>query len=440
MDNKQEQDGDEQAKAGILGLNQLSYRLQPDLSVCVSRSICQHYPQSTSALPQETSVFTLNSGSAFIDWHESYLSIDVKNTSVQTGTAWFGRFGGSACNLVDQITISSRSGQVIETISKANLLAAIRVQYERALGDTTFGAGSCAGIAELNDAGVSEVADPLGWTMNSVIRFCIPLTMISPLFAGSKSLWPASLCSGLRVEILWARPAAAMCSTKADAGQTMNYSIANISINAQSYLLSDLVLRNLNSISASAGLEVVSSTYFSAIGQRNVSMYSTELAKAASRALMCIYSEKLSGPRPITESPMAAAALSSTSYCAEFQFRLGSLYFPSRSVRGNSARETAPQIMSHSLMAFNSYRPGRGCTMSEKEFRNGGCVFAQSLERSNCLELAGQPLSNSRVLQLQANFVDALVPPQTSVSHDSSFYLKHVILIRVFSQNCTIEI
>ena len=436
MENKQDQDGDEQAKAGILGLNNLSYRLQPDLSVCVSRSITQHYPQSTSALPLETSVFTLNSGSAFIDWHESYLSLDVKNTSVQTGTAWFGRFGGSACNLVDSIVISSRSGQVIETISRANLLAAIRVQYERALGDTLFGAGSCAGIAELDNAGLAEVTNPLDWTVNSTIRFCIPLTMISPLFAGSKSLWPASLCSGLRIEILWARPAAAMCSNKADAGQTMNYSISNISINAQSYLLSDLVLRNLNSISASSGLEVVSSTYFSAVGQRNVSMYSNEMAKAASRALMCIYTEKKSGPRPIVESPMAAAALDATNYCAEFQFRLGSLYFPSRSVRGNSARETAPQIMSNSLMAFNSYRPGRGCTMSEKEFRNGGCVYAQSLERSNVLELAGQPLSNSRVLQLQANFVD----DAAASSHDSAFYLKHVILIRVFSQNCTIEI
>jgi hypothetical protein len=363
----------------------------------------------------------------------------VKNTSVQTGTAWFGRFGGSACNLVEQITISSRSGQVIETISKANLLAAIRVQYERSFSDTTFGAGSCAGIAELDNAGTTEVVDPLGWAVGSTIRFCIPLTMISPLFAGSTSLWPASLCSGLRVEILWARPSSAMCSNTPDNGQTMNYAISNISINAQSYLLSDLVLRNLNSLSATSGLEVVSSTYFSATGQRNVSLYSAELAKAASRALMCVYSEKLSGPRPITESPMASAALDS-SYCAEFQFRLGSLYFPARSVRGNSARETAPQIMSHSLMAFNSYRPGSGCTVSEKEFRTGACVYAQSLERSNVLELAGQPLSNSRVLQLQANFVDTLVPPATSVSHDSSFYLKHVILIRVFSQNCTIEI
>ena len=78
MDEKQQ---DSTIKASILGVNNLVFSLQPDLSVAVSKTMVKHYPQAQKHVARDTMIFTLNSGSSFVDFKDSYLSIDVKNTS-----------------------------------------------------------------------------------------------------------------------------------------------------------------------------------------------------------------------------------------------------------------------------------------------------------------------------------------------------------------------
>ena len=50
----------------------------------------------------------------------------------------------------------------------------------------------------------------------------------------------------------------------------------------------------------------------------------------------------------------------------------------------------------------------------------------------NVLDLAGQPSSNSRIINLMARFTDTL-------TRESEFYLFYAQLIRVFSSNCVVE-
>ena len=71
--------------------------------------------------------------------------------------------------------------------------------------------------------------------------------------------------------------------------------------------------------------------------------------------------------------------------------------------------------------------------VTEKRFREGCAAYAQSFERSNVLDLAGQPSSNSRIINLMARFTDTLTP------RESEFYLFYAQLIRVFSSNCVVE-
>ena len=107
--------GDSGVKAGVLNLNALSFSLMPDMSVAVSRCITKQFPQQQIHSPRDVMTFVLNTGSNFIDAADSFLNIDVQNTSSggttdATNVVWFGANGGSACNLFSRISVTSRSG------------------------------------------------------------------------------------------------------------------------------------------------------------------------------------------------------------------------------------------------------------------------------------------------------------------------------------------
>ena len=131
MDSKQGGE-DSTAKASILAVNQLTYQLAPDLSVAVSRTMVKQFPMTQKHTSRDSMIFTLNSGSSYVDFKDSYISFDCKNTSPGAGgSAFFGSSGGSACNFFNRLTISSRSGQIIERIDRLNQLCAIRHNYEK---------------------------------------------------------------------------------------------------------------------------------------------------------------------------------------------------------------------------------------------------------------------------------------------------------------------
>ena len=212
------------------------------------------------------------------------------------------------------------------------------------------------------------------------------------------------------------------------------FEISNATLNLQSYLLSDVVLRSLNEMSASSGLELVHSTVYSAVGQRSSSLLTSEIGKSASRCLKAIYHERAVTSAALTADPFAAPTWTSGGYYVqELQWRLGSLFFPNTSIRGDGPRESAPELYAMALQAFGQMT-GSAPTVStsELEYRQGKAVYAQSFERSSVLDLAGQPSSNSRIISLVSRFSDSAV-------HDSSFYLFFAQLIRVFSSNAVVE-
>lgn len=106
-----------------MSLNKLTYTLDPDLSVCVSRTYKTHFFQSKNYLPGATAVCIVNSGADYIDAQNSYLKVTVKNTGARPTS--FGPLG-SACNLFSRIIITSRSGEEIERVESLNLLCSHR--------------------------------------------------------------------------------------------------------------------------------------------------------------------------------------------------------------------------------------------------------------------------------------------------------------------------
>ena len=105
----------------------------------------------------------------------------------------------------------------------------------------------------------------------------IPLGCLSPFFDNCNQLVPCQLASGLRIELQLEDGKA--CMVQSTTGVTA--SPFEITLNLQSYLLSDVVLRTLNEMSVSSGLELVHSTVYSAVGQWNSSLLTSELGKSA---------------------------------------------------------------------------------------------------------------------------------------------------------------
>ena len=99
-----------------------------------------------------------------------------------------------------------------------------------------------------------------------------------------------------------------------------SYEISNATLNLQSYLLSDVVLRTLNEMSASSGLELVHQTVYAAVGQRNSSLLTSEIGKSASRCIKALYHEKQVSSSALTQDPFASPTWSSTYYVQELQW------------------------------------------------------------------------------------------------------------------------
>jgi hypothetical protein len=380
---------------GLLTINRLNYTLPNDLSVCISRTGTNQFFQAKTYSPSQNMICILNTGARYINPERSYLRLDFKNTS--TDSVSFGQ--GSACNLFDRLLVSGRDGSVLERIDNLNGLARIRQLYER---DSHYNQ-TVMSAAGTRYNGTSEAANSRHFIQpNETVRFCIPMSAISPLFA-SKQLLPNSLASGMRFDLQLATAARAMQkSTAVTTTDPLSYEIVDCAIVCESYQLSDLILRNLNQMSSSSGLEYIFTTWFSTSGRRNTNSINIESRKAVSRALMMFYSETV----PESANDYKIDCFKSVPpQWLDVQCRVGSLYLPTQSsLRASTAELLSPEIYSQSLLAFEKFRGAMGTAgVGLDQFEDGAAVFASSLERDT-LGGSGIPLSNSRTLAVDATF------------------------------------
>ena len=408
----------------VLGINALSYSMPPDLSVVVSRADCNQFFQGSSFSPSSSGSCIWNTGSSYIDPKETYLILDVKNENdIVSSNTWFGK-DLTACNLINRLTISSRSGVIIEQIANVNVLAAIRAKYEISSKDQAELSMAGALPAYPTGSGVSE-----WWPRKKIKRFSIPMTLLSPWFGSVNMLLPSSLASGLKFEFLFESALNALVA--GSSGHIPVYSIVGARMLTSNYTLSDVVQRNLNQSAASSGLEIISSTYFSQSGSRSTNVVNLDVSKSVSRALSAFYIEKLDAADS-TDSKLVSSPIVPTDYITECQWRVGSLYFPQSSVR-TTEDGWEPSAVDLYIMALQSF--GRkGCVTTLDRFMSDSAILGVSLERSTVTELAGIPLSNSRMLSLNVSWNSAPSARKYNV------FLKHAVLIRCFANSISVEI
>ena len=192
-------------------------------------------------------------------------------------------------------------------------------------------------------------------------------------------------------------------------------------------------------MSSTSGLEIVINTVSTTLGSRITSSVNMEVRKAVSRSLCVVYTERPSKAAAGVSKTcaLASAALSLHAGVIDHSFQLGSQYFPNTSVRGTNPMLAAPETYIHMLQTFRRFSPENSrakCSFRGFQF-GGSAAIGTSLERSEALSLAGQPLSNSRVLALNATFEDT-----PTVNLNCSMFLWYVALIRVFNSNTVVEI
>jgi len=397
--------------SGILVKNDLVYSLPPDLSVAVERRTIRQYSQGTDYVDGQRCTFVLNTGADFVDFTSSYLTFEFQLSSAPNGSVTFGNDRiGSACNLINRITVSTRSGDEITRIDNCNVLASqlLYTDYDSEYFDTIATSGE-------------HVNTELSTTP---IRVLIPLERLSGFFKYDK-LAPSPLCSGLRIEILFESAAQALYSTATT--EAVRYKITQPSLVMEQHRLTDAVSRAILSEAASNGLEVVVSDWFHSLHTTAEATVNAEVRKAVSRAQKIMAVPRLAS----NESTLERNGFISLFDTLSWRYRLGSSYFPNQPITSNDGYNTEESYYV-AARTFGRHRSGKSMKMSLSDYVVSHGILAYPLERQASLDLSGIPVNNSRILSLDVKF-------GTSASRLIDFYMKRVLLCRVFLSNTETE-
>lgn len=215
-------DGDAASRMGMLQVNDLQYKLEPDMSVATQRTHTTQFFQNPGYDWSQTAIAVLNSGAYYIDPRRSFLTFNLVLPPLITGAPnnpnfrnWFQAlyFGenGSVLNLIDSVVVTTRSGDEISRINDFGHMHHILMplmfgkEYLSTLGDS-MGYGSYVGtdndVNAVPNPNIPGTTYPRESSEHYRRKFTIPLFLLSPLFNYGRLL-PSMLMSGLRIEIKW---------------------------------------------------------------------------------------------------------------------------------------------------------------------------------------------------------------------------------------------
>ena len=385
----------------LLEVNQISYRLPPQISVT---SKCTHVinysQQSTYSNTSRTMIFDVQTGSQFVDPACSYLRMIVK-----PGTTGFCFGSGSACNLFQRVVVRTANGKELSRVEDANLLIKMMDVFNNSK-DWRNTAGKAQGYSDPADIKATVYADLVPTTGK---LFVIPVQTFMPCMSphGAK-LVPPNLMSGLRIEITLAEPARAFCKVNQATGLTdlTAYTIEQCELHLKTYELADAFARKIAEMSQN-GLNYLYKEHFhnivSAGTNTNINF---DIKKACSKALTARIMPRLStvgtGRDQVASLPYKVNKL---------QSHIGESYWPNQPLQidGAPSADNVNEHYYYSLYAQNKLENWNPTGVSPKEFLGRAVdgtandvyssgIVAWSFAKSNVSDLAGYTTSNSRAL------------------------------------------
>jgi hypothetical protein len=432
MDTGNDGAGAEEAKRqGLIQVNDLNYVLEPDLSCAANKTHKKHFFQSSTYQHSQRAICILNSGADYIDTRRSFLSIDVEIDDIGK-RGYFGTCG-SACNLIDNITISTRSGDELCRITEFGLLQNMIVPLQYGT-DWFENQGDLMGFRSYVNPAADSPTDSAGSAVSGGARitdkgktkFIIPMYILSPFF-GYGRLLPAMIMSGLRIEIEWASPKKAFIGTLTqdnyggampvvgngyDAFQSVeNYTVSDPYFSLCSIQLSDSIQRALNEQSATNGLEIVYTDF-----ERTETSYAgaavsmnTEVRKSCSRALKAFARVRCYKPS-IDEGKRDSFKAETLFPFTEYQWQLGSLYFPQQPVKHEDSLSMGREAYFHALEANDKidgssapFLPLRGTRKLDDGYKVVSHMMNASKNNYDMDGLRNDPLLAASAYSIQRN-------------------------------------
>ena len=413
----------DQSGSSDLMVNNLIYKQPVALSLAVNRTYKKMFFQRSAYVGDKSStmIATWNTGTSYVNCDNSYLSFKVRLTGTSTPTASFG--SGSAMNVINQVTLMSRSGTELDRLSNANLWSKFDSLYRLPEGYLTT-VGSVQGWGPTLSA-----SDPANLNGVTYKRFILPLSVISPFFRPmKKQLIPPQLASGLEVQIVLEDFRTALMGLT---GVTTGYDIEGLYFNLDCTDLTDDTQRSLNYESSASGLEVSYERIFTSASQlpSNQLSISQQCRKAVSQAcfattLTISQADKIN----IAVDPLCCVPFNTTS----FQYRLGALYFPNQEVVDASDGVEAYMIAQETYDKLKHPYSEGAMTLTRFNAKHG--ILAASMERDTNLSVSGLPINNSRVLELSATFAAVSEPLEVIT------FLQYCCVARSYIDNTAVSI
>lgn len=421
-------EGKESKTGELLTWNNMKYLVPTTNSITSARNL-KVYQSSTQSYTTANSliVFTVQTGSQYVDWSNSWLRLDVKMTAANDSTGYTFGNSGSALNWFNSIVLQSRSGVEVSRIDNFNLWSYhtnpfyFDEEWESTVGSTIgFNTGTQPTFLDA-----------------TFYRFAIPMYLFGGLF-DSKQLCPASLASGLRVELRIEDPrtVAVWSGGTDDSLANPTFEIKDPTLVCDTFLIADTPMRELNMTSAKNGLEVP----FIGVHTQKEGLSGTDcnvvISKAVSRACNAVAIKIKSADRLATDVD-SFRTLAASDGLTQYQWRIGSNYYPHQPVYGAITNDS--YYNENYLNALYSskalpYVTGNAPLITKGDFATTNECAAATFERSTLLKYSGVPINNSRTLSFDGKYTAA------DATDEVYIFLHYVTIAKSFLNNVVISL
>lgn len=416
----------------LLQVNQISYRMPPQISITSKCTHVINYSQQASYNASNTIVFDIQTGASFVDPAASYLRFVVKPSD---DLHCFGV--GSAMNVFQRVVVRTNTGKELSRVENANLLVNIMDAYNN--NDRwrdTLGRAQGYSLSVTGGAYASPV-------VSTGVLFVIPFKTLFPCMnpIGAK-LVPPNIMSGLRIELTLASPNDAFCTVDQTAPVSLtSYTVQNIEAHLKTYDLADAFQRKIQEIASVNGLNYLYKEHFQTIVSPGAnSNINFDIKKACSKALTA---RILTRPTAYLAADGRDKMASAPFNYIKFQSHIGADYFPNQPLQidGEPSNDNINEAYYYTLYAqdkLEAWNPptvkaslflGKLADGKSDVYSHG--IVAFNFNKSNVSDLAGYTTSNSRAL-----LVDLQQYSPADVRLD--VFLTFLRLAKVYQSNCVV--
>ena len=398
---------------------------KPDDGSLVNKRTLKQYQFTTAAYALgQTAQCIIQSGGDAVWGPSSYIRIKY---TVGVEVSWG---VGSIMNIFKNVRLTHRSGEVLEYIQNINMLAQLESWWHTSVEDRVKLQGM---IHQKSDVTAGEYAPLESKDAVGTHIACVPLSYLLGTFDNQSQYIPPNHLAGAKLEL--ELESAAIAYAAAASSVPAGFEFTLMLDSAQIYDAVEKQLMDEQADVAGSGLQFTYSTWFNSYNTFAGTGVNFDVQQSAS-----LTQKAVAVIRATADLEAGKDSFLPSSTATQFQWRLGSQYFPQQIVTlpsDTTGQQEAYAISQQAWQDFPHQFQGKlvgGVAVSYTGFQAAGRVpcYATTLEKSaSGLQLSGEPTNNSRLLNLNMS--------KSAVSDQVDIYLQYVRVANVLGANLIID-